>query len=105
MSKPEIITTKHDGTPCVPYAALTVGPLSVRASHMWATPGIHISKVGKTALAFGDVPALIDALHAVMAAAPQVPTDPTPTPLPTSEATPDVAAIVQAVMAAMAAKQ
>jgi hypothetical protein len=104
MSKPEIITTKHDGTPCVPYAALTVGPLSVRASHMWATPGIHISKVGKTALAFGDVPALIDALKAVAEAAPQA-SDPTPTPLPTSEATPDVAAIVQAVMAAMAAKQ
>jgi hypothetical protein len=104
MNKPEIITTKQDGTPCVPYAALTVGPLSVRASHMWAAPGIHISKVGKTALAFTDLPALIDALNAVAAAAPQA-TDPTPTPLPTSEATPDVAAIVQAVMAAMAAQQ
>lgn len=97
MSKPEIITTKQDGTPCVPYAALTVGPLSVRASHAWATPGIHISKVGKTALAFDDVPALIAALNAVVAAAPQA----TATP----DATPDVAAIVQAVMAAMEAQQ
>jgi hypothetical protein len=104
MSKPQIIDTKQDGTPCVPYAALTVGPLSVRASHMWAAPGIHISKVGQKALAFDDVPALIDALKAVAAAAPCAP-DPTPTPLPTSDDTPDVAAIVQAVLAAMAAQK